>query len=534
MKVAIYARVSTAGQEQQKTVEQQLTACREHCLKNEWEVIAEFKDEAVSGSTPFHQRPAGGQLLEALTAKQVDGVVILCADRLARDTLEALIVMKEFSRLKTTVEFVSQSFDETPQGKFTFEIMMSVAKLEKGLIRERMMRGTRTKVEAGEMYRASTPRYGYRYNRETKQMEIREDTAAIVRRIYEMYLEGLGVHAIATRLSELGVPVPSAGTNRSNVFGWHKTTVRNILGSPVYVGQGTYRAKVYEDGKEVTKVLPMLCPPIIDEKLFAKVQELTRKHSANKKRNTKLFYLLQGLLYCGHCDSRYSSLSDGRGTKYYRCARRNLYGKKRGGHEDIKWQYRAEVLDDVARKFVRAFMERPQLLLPHVQRQVETLVEKADGLSGQTTTLKRQLEELRAEEDRVLDMGAKGIFKDEAQMSTKLDEVRKAQTVIERKLKSLTQQATPVEKAREALLRLHEQLTQMMVEVQVNDPDGKVKLKWADYPDVELKKVIRYLVNRIVVQDNGSLTFEGVLMEPGAEEPANFPLPSTFKNTPPR
>ena len=113
MKVAIYARVSTAGQEQQKTVEQQLIACRDHCLKNEWEVVTEFKDEAVSGSTPFHQRLAGGQLLEALATKQVDGVVILCADRLARDTLEALLVMRSFKRLKATVEFVSQSFDET-------------------------------------------------------------------------------------------------------------------------------------------------------------------------------------------------------------------------------------------------------------------------------------------------------------------------------------------------------------------------------------------------------------------------------------
>ncbi len=126
------------------------------------------------------------------------------------------------------------------------------------------------------MYRASTPRFGYRYNREAKQMEVRDDTAEVVRRIYAMYIEGLGVHAIATRLSELGVPVPSAGTKRQNVFGWHKTTVRNILGSPVYVGRGTYHARVYEDGKEVTKALPMSCPPIIDDKLFAKAQELTR------------------------------------------------------------------------------------------------------------------------------------------------------------------------------------------------------------------------------------------------------------------
>ncbi len=176
-------------------------------------------------------------------------------------------------------------------------------------------------------------------------------------------------------------------------------------------------------------------------------------------------------------------------------------------------------------------MENPKVLLPHVQRQVETLVEKAEGLSGESTEMKRRLKELQANEDRILDMGAKGLYKDEAQMSAKLDEVRKSQASIERQLRSLSRQATPVEKAREALLKIHKQISQMLIEVQVNDPDGEVKLHWANYPDTELKKVIRYLINRVVVMDDKSLRLEGVLMAPGAEEPADFPLPIT--NHPP-
>lgn len=537
-KVAIYARVSTKSQEERQTIEQQLIACREYCARKNWEVAEEFKDEAVSGSTPFDSRPAAKRLLEALDAKQVDAVVIYCVDRLSRSNEFGIPAYNLLLRkTKDNVDFVIQSFDATPEGKLQFHTFIGIAEYERGNFRRRSMSGIRTRIEAGKMYRASTPRYGYRYNSEIKQMEVKEDTAEVVRRIYAMYLEGLGAHAIAARLSDNGVPVPSAGTKRGvkaaeNAYGWHKTTVRNILQSPVYVGRGSYRARMFEDGKEITKVLPMGCPPIIDDQLFTKVQELVRKHSADKKRNTRLLYLLQGLLYCGHCDSRYSSLSDGKGTKYYRCARRNLYGKRRGGHEGVKWAYRAEVLDDVARKFVRAFMERPQLLLPHVQRQVETLVTKAEGLSGETTALKRRLQELEADENRVLDMGAKGMYKNDAQMFTKLDTIRKDQAKVEGQLKSLTRRTTPVEKARRALLRLHEQLTEMLVAIQVNDPDGEVRLEWAGYPDKELKAVIRYLVDRIVVEDNGKLTFKGVLMWPGAEESGNLPLPSTYKNTP--
>jgi len=169
---------------------------------------------------------------------------------------------------------------------------------------------------------------------------------------------------------------------------------------------------------------------------------------------------------------------------------------------------------------------------------VETLVEKAEGLSGQVATMKAQLEELRTEEDRILNMGAKGIYKDEAQMFAKLEPVRRSQTAIEKQLKSVGRKASPVEKARTALLRIHEQITEMLVAAQVNDPEGLVKLEWADYPDPELRKVIRYLVQRIVVQNGDDkklkLRFEGVLFEPGAEESSNFPLPEAIEIPRPR
>ena len=530
MKVAIYARVSTEAQEERQTIGQQLTACRQYCAQRDWEIVAEFKDEAISGSTSFETRPAGRQLLEALTGKQVDAVVIYCVDRLSRNNELGVPAYNALQRLtKGETHFVLHSFDDTPEGELQFTLFMGIATYERKVIRRRMMGGVRAKVEAGTMYRASTPPYGYRYNRETKQLEIREDTAEVVRRIYHMYCEGLGVHAIAARLSELGIPVPSAGTKRQNKFGWHKTRVRHILQSPVYVGRGTYRAGVFEDGKEVRKTLPMPCPPLVDEKLFERVQGLTRLHSTNAKRNTKKLYLLQGLLWCGSCGSRYSSISDGAGHKYYRCSRRNTYGAKRGGHEGIKWGYSANTLDDIVRKFVKAFMERPQLLLPHIKRQVETLVSKAEGLAGQVTEMKRRLEELRVEEDRVLEMGAKGVFKDDAQMFAKLDTVRKAQAGIEKQLKSQKRQATPVEKARTALLGIHDKITQMLVEAQVNDPQGLVKFQWADYADPELKKVIRYLINRIIILDDGKLRFEGVLLEPGAAESSDFPLPQAIE-----
>lgn len=541
MRAAIYSRVSTEeqGKDDKVSLDYQYEQCKTYTESRDWEVVKVYR-QMTSG------RKWGrlAEMLKDAEAKLFDIVVFHKLDRFGRSTRDILNAHHELQQYGVTIASVMDNIDtSTSMGLAMMQMQGVFAELDVNTIADRMQVGIVERVKAGTMYRSSTPPYGYRRHTckegcekgcdQTKQIEIREDTATIVRRIYDMYVEGLREHAIASRLSELGIPVPSATTNRKNRYGWHKTTVRRILRSPVYVGRGVYWAKQVEEGKKVTKALPMSCPPIISEQLFAKVQEIAGQHSTRNQRNTKLFYLLQGLVYCGHCDSKYSSLSDGRGTKYYRCARRNLYGAKRGGHKGVKWAYRAEVLDDKVKKFVKDFMANPKVLLPHVQRQVETLVKKAEGLSDETTEMRQRLEELQAEEDRILNLAQKGLYKDEAQMSTKLDEVRKDQAAIDRKLKALTRKTTPVENARKALLKIHDQITKSLIELQVNDPNGEVRFEWADYPDKELKKVIRYLIDRVVVKDDGSLGLEGVLIAPGSEEPADFPLPGITDHSPP-
>ena len=68
-KVAIYSRVSTEDQAEAQTIETQLSACRDYCLRAGYEVVEVFKDEGVSGATALADRPKGKALLEALEAR---------------------------------------------------------------------------------------------------------------------------------------------------------------------------------------------------------------------------------------------------------------------------------------------------------------------------------------------------------------------------------------------------------------------------------------------------------------------------------
>jgi site-specific DNA recombinase len=97
---AIYARVSTAGQEERHTIESQLVACREYAEHQGYDVVGEFKDDGVSGAVPFDERPEGARLLEMAQEGLFDRVVIYTVDRLGRDTSEGIIAVRRLRKVK--------------------------------------------------------------------------------------------------------------------------------------------------------------------------------------------------------------------------------------------------------------------------------------------------------------------------------------------------------------------------------------------------------------------------------------------------
>src|SRR3990172_2834056 len=165
-RVALYARVSTAGQEERHTIESQLTACREYIKQHGYEPVAEFLDDGVSGAVPFDERPEAARLLGDAAEGLFTKVIIYTVDRLGRDTSEGIIAVRLLRKAKVLPEFVSQSFDDTPEGRFTFQVFLAVAELERGLIAKRTTQGRRRKAAAG--YMASITPYGYAPVRATK------------------------------------------------------------------------------------------------------------------------------------------------------------------------------------------------------------------------------------------------------------------------------------------------------------------------------------------------------------------------------
>jgi DNA invertase Pin-like site-specific DNA recombinase len=147
MKIALYARVSTANNGQDPEV--QLRELREYVSRRGWELAGEYVDVGISGTK--ERRPELDRLMSDAHRRRFDAVVVWKFDRFARSVSHLLRALETFRALG--VEFVSYSEQldtATPAGKMVFTVLGAVAELERGLIVERVKAGLRNARAKGK------------------------------------------------------------------------------------------------------------------------------------------------------------------------------------------------------------------------------------------------------------------------------------------------------------------------------------------------------------------------------------------------
>src|ERR1700676_386868 len=131
MKVAIYARVSTANNGQDPTM--QTRELREYAERRGWTVASEYVDIGISGTK--ERRPELDRLMSDAHRRRFDAVVVWKFDRFARSVSHLLRALETFKA--QGIEFVSfseQLDTSTPTGKLVFTVLGAVAELERSLI----------------------------------------------------------------------------------------------------------------------------------------------------------------------------------------------------------------------------------------------------------------------------------------------------------------------------------------------------------------------------------------------------------------
>jgi DNA invertase Pin-like site-specific DNA recombinase len=137
-RAAIYARVSTAGQE---TVNQ-LRELRAVAKRAGWDVVQEYVDKGISGAKGRDQRPDFDRMCKAAVGREFDVVMAWSVDRLGRSLQDLVGFLKELGGTGRDLYLHQQRIDTTtPAGKALFQMCGVFAEFERGMIQERVRAG---------------------------------------------------------------------------------------------------------------------------------------------------------------------------------------------------------------------------------------------------------------------------------------------------------------------------------------------------------------------------------------------------------
>lgn len=311
--IGIYTRVSTEDQVRHGySLADQLRQCKDLAGT---EQHREYTDEGISGAVL--RRPALAKLLNDVKLGIITKVICYHTDRLSRDLYNLGYIMKKLEEKKVQIEFVNGKYEQTPEGRFGFQIQGAVAELEKEQIKERMMRGRKQKALQGLIVK-DPKTFGYGFNKTTRQLEINEEEAEVVKLIFDMFGSSRvqGINGVANYLNEMGIPTKM----KKGV--WHRQVVRQMLLNETYTGK-FYQNKWNCEGHLYNKYknkdehiaitkrpkedqILVTVPVIIEESTFNHVQslmeEVRRRHAGAPKNE----YLLSGLVRCGKCGNTFT------------------------------------------------------------------------------------------------------------------------------------------------------------------------------------------------------------------------------------
>lgn len=309
-KVACYYRVSTKGQKDRGTIENQVDKAKEHCPKEGYKVVAEFSDPAVSGNSPIDSRPEGSKLMSLLRKQEIDGVVTVHMDRLTRsDSLaERGMILEEFrvaGAFLDQIDATKLDFSEESHELIAGIEQWAAAKYRRDMVKKQQAGRDRALRE--NRFAAGGQPYGVRWDKEQGKWVMVEEQYEALKYAAKVLQTGIGADTVAKLLNENG-----HRTKRNKK--WSPGSVWNMFQNNFYfTGK---RSDGLDTGLKLFKR-----SEIMDIRKRMKHRKRTRK----RRRKVQNNFLLKGILSCRNCGWNMSIQDLGKYRYYWckRCGNRN-------------------------------------------------------------------------------------------------------------------------------------------------------------------------------------------------------------------
>ncbi len=281
-KFFLYARKSTDVEDKQVlSIEAQLNELRDYAKRENLNIALEFIEKQ---SAKIPGRPIFNEMMRCIENGDADSILSWHPDRLARNSIDGgkIIYLLDTGKL-ASLKFPTFWCDSTSQGKFMLNMAFGQSKYYVDSLSENTKRGLRQKVRRGE-YPGLSP-VGYINDSRTKTIVVDKKSAPVIRQAFELYSQG------NQTLNTIGMFLAKHNLLTKHGKRIHRTRATFILSNPFYYGHFRYSGEVYEGKFE----------PIVDKKLFDRVQEVMKQRGRprHKQKNEPQAYC--GLLSCGTC-----------------------------------------------------------------------------------------------------------------------------------------------------------------------------------------------------------------------------------------
>ncbi len=491
-RAVIYARFSTDLQNE-NSVEDQIALCREYATRNGYNVVGQYFDKARSGASIFG-RDGLLSLMENARSGQFETVIVEALDRLSRDQEDLAGLYKRLSFGGVEIVAVHDGTADAIQ----VGIRGLVSTLFLDDLKHKVRRGMSAVVRDGR--HAGGKAYGYKPTPgEPGVMQIDEEEANVVRRIFEEILAGYLPREIATRLNRDGVAPPRGINWNASTIAGNATRGYGILRNPLYAGRIVWnRVKMVRDpdtGKRVSRPNPQSEWKEAEAPHLAIITQETQEEAlrilSNRTRNKpghKNTYrpkrILSGLLKCGNCGGGLSIHDRRKEQIRIKCTRAyeaGVCGNRR--------KYSLNKIEDAVISGLRAQLEHPEVLAEFVKAYREERRADADKATRERATVEKRLADVERQTDRLVQALARGTIPVEIiekQLTPLQDEKRdlEARLAVSPAPPAIELHPVAVVRYREALENLSEHLNKI-------DPRE----------DAEIHEVFRELVDSIVVHD---------------------------------
>lgn len=372
-RVAAYCRVSSEDQAERQTIDAQRDFLARYVDLHQIDCHDVYVDDGVSGTIPLQDRPDGRRLLSDAQAGRFGSVLVYRLDRLGRDLRSLLEAHDQLETAGVAIRSATEPFDtSTPIGQFLFQLLGSLAELEKSTIVERMTLGRDRVARAGKWTNGYVP-LGYDLDAagclvpSERLLPHGEREADLVRGIFERVAAGATLLAECQRLEALGVPSIRRRAGRPDEHGqrWWQTRLHKMLRKSLYC-DGQYRL----ESRNGPVSVPV--PPLVTVDLWQRARaSMTQNRDLSRVGNATV-YLLRGLVRCGTqrggepCGHPYGGGPGGPGDlpgggrrRYYRCAAGRQRSALPARPACIGRAVRMETLDRIVWNDVREVVSRP-------------------------------------------------------------------------------------------------------------------------------------------------------------------------------